>query len=417
MERAYYSNTIERFISESNMSILGSLTTNHSNRTLEELQKNAWLKQIDILKDQLNNFKGKIYFEFTIPRMGKRVDNIVIINNIAFIIEFKVGEGGYDKQAINQVIDYTRDLQNFHEGSHDIMLIPVLVATNADNIEEQSSKVISHRTAAKSNQFNLAVTLNKYLENVGKPIDVQYWENSIYKPTPTIVEAAKALFKNHNIEEITRTDSENKINLTKTTRSINSIIETSKSNNFKSICFVTGVPGAGKTLAGLDISFKRMNTDKKENAVFLSGNGPLVDVLREALTRDHVLSVKEKGENISKGSASIKSNTFIQNIHHFRDDNLRSDNPPTEKVVVFDEAQRAWTNQAVSSFMRRKKGIDDFNKSEPEFLIEVMNRHKEWCTIVCLIGGGQEINQGEAGIEEWVKSLKDHFFKLECLFF
>ena len=408
MKRAYYSNTIEGFILESNMSIMGNLTTNHSNRSLEELQKNAWLKQIDILKDQLKGFKGKIYFEFTIPRMGKRVDNIVIVNNIAFIIEFKVGEGGYDKQAINQVIDYTRDLQNFHEGSHDIMLIPVLVATNADNIEEQTSKVISHRTAAKSNQFNLAVTLNKYLENIGESIDVQYWENSIYKPTPTIVEAAKALYNNHNIEEITRSDS-GKINLTKTTRCINSIIEKSKSNNIKSICFVTGVPGAGKTLAGLDISVKRMNTDKKENAVFLSGNGPLVDVLREALTRDHVMSAKENGENITKGSAAIKSNAFIQNIHHFRDDNIRSNHPPTEKVVVFDEAQRAWTNEAVSSFMKRKKGIDDFNKSEPEFLIDVMNRHEEWCTIVCLIGGGQEINKGEAGIEEWIESLRNHF--------
>lgn len=152
-----------------------------------------------------------------------------------------------------------------------------------------------------------------------------------------------------------------------------------------------------------------MKTDKDEHAVFLSGNGPLVDVLREALTRDEVLTAKENGEKLSKKHAAIKANAFIQNIHHFRDDNLLSDKAPIEKVVVFDEAQRVWTNHQVSLFMKRKKGVEDLNKSEPEFLIDVMNRHSDWCTIVCLIGGGQEINTGEAGLEEWVSSLKNHF--------
>jgi len=124
--------------------------------------------------------------------------------------------------------------------------------------------------------------------------------------------------------------------------------------------------------------------------VFLSGNGPLVDVLREALTRDEVITAKENGVRLSKKQAGIKANAFIQNIHHFRDDNLLSDKAPIEKVVVFDEAQRAWTNYQVSSFMKRKKGVEDFNKSEPEFLIDVMNRHSDWCTIVCLIGGAKK---------------------------
>ena len=177
----------------------------------------------------------------------------------------------------------------------------------------------------------------------------------------------------------------------------------------KSICFVTGVPGAGKTLAGLNIAVKRMKADEDEHAVFLSGNGPLVDVLREALTRDEVLTAKEKGKKLSKKQAAIKANAFIQNIHHFRDDNLLSDKAPIEKVVVFDEAQRAWTKDQVSSFMKRKKGVENFNMSEPEFLIDVMNRHSDWCTIICLIGGGQEINTGEAGLEEWIDSIKNHF--------
>jgi len=408
MKRAYYSNNIQDFLLDSDSSILGELTANHSNRSLEELQVNAWRKQITILKNQLSEFDGQIYFEFAIPRMGKRVDNIVIINNVAFIIEFKVGDGGYEKHAIEQVIDYTVDLKNFHEGSHDIKLIPVLVATNAASVAEQDNHVLAHKSATKSNRFDLAETLKQYLKDNSKSIDIEYWENSIYKPTPTIVEAAQALYKGHNVKEITRSDS-GTINLSKTAECINSVIDKSKSKGIKSICFVTGVPGAGKTLAGLNIAVERMKTDEDEHAVFLSGNGPLVDVLREALTRDEVLTAKENGEKLSKKQAAIKANAFLQNIHHFRDDNLLSDKAPIEKVVVFDEAQRAWTNHQVSSFMKRKKGVEDFNKSEPEFLIDVMNRHSDWCTIVCLIGGGQEINTGEAGLEEWVSSLKNHF--------
>lgn len=408
MKRAYYSNEIQEFLLETESSILGELTANHSNRTLEELQINAWRKQIDILKIQLIGFYGKIYFEFAIPRMGKRVDNIVIINDVAFIVEFKVGDGGYEKHAVEQVIDYTVDLKNFHEGSHFTKLIPVLVATNAANFIEPIDDIVCYKTVAKSNQYNFSETLKNFINYDITPIDIDYWENSIYKPTPTIVEAAQALYKGHNVKEITRSDS-GTINLSKTADCINSVIEKSKSNKLKSICFVTGVPGAGKTLAGLNIAVERMKVDEDEHAVFLSGNGPLVDVLREALTRDEVLTAKENGEKLTKKQAAIKANAFIQNIHHFRDDNLLSDKAPIERVVVFDEAQRAWTNEQVSSFMKRKKGVENFNKSEPEFLIDVMNRHSGWCTIVCLIGGGQEINTGEAGLGEWVNSLKNHF--------
>jgi len=408
MNRAYYSKSIQDFLLEDDSSILGELTANHSNRTLEELQINAWRKQIHILKDQLDAFNGQIYFEFAIPRMGKRVDNIIILNDIVFVIEFKVGDGGYEKNAIEQVIDYTIDLKNFHEGSHHLTLIPILIATNAGTVKESIENVINLKNVGKSNQYNLANTLSSFINYDNSSIDIKYWENSIYKPTPTIVEAAQALYKGHNVHEITRSDS-GTINLSKTADCINLVIEKSKSNKIKSICFVTGVPGAGKTLAGLNIAVERMKADEDEHAVFLSGNGPLVDVLREALTRDEVITAKENGEKLTKKQAAIKANAFIQNIHHFRGDNLLSDKAPIEKVVVFDEAQRAWTKEQVSSFMKRKKGVENFNMSEPEFLIDVMNRHSEWCNIVCLIGGGQEINTGEAGLEEWIDSLRNHF--------
>ena len=408
MKRAYYSNTIDQFINDSVSSIIGELSMNHSNRSLDELQTNAWKKQIEILKDQLNGLYGQIYFEFAIPRMGKRVDNIVILKDAVFIIEFKVGDDRYEKYAIEQVIDYTIDLKNFHEGSHFVKLIPILVATNAEIAINEFQEIINHKTSAKSNKNNLKEVIKTFLNEYVEPIDVDYWENSIYKPTPTIVEAAQALYKGHNVKEITRSDS-GAINLSRTAACLNEIIEHATTSRSKSICLVTGVPGAGKTLAGLNIANERMNADENEHAVFLSGNGPLVDVLREALARDEVQSARESGQNTSKKQAAIKANAFIQNIHHFRDDNLLSEKAPIEKVVVFDEAQRAWTLQQVSSFMKRKKGIEDFNMSEPEFLIDVMNRHEDWCTIICLIGGGQEINTGEAGLEEWIVALKGHY--------
>ncbi len=323
MKRAYYSKKIDQFFNDSVSSIIGELSLNHSNRSLVELQTNAWKKQIEILKVQLNGLQGQIYFEFAIPRMGKRVDNIVIVKDTVFILEFKVGYGGYEKYAIEQVIDYTIDLKNFHEGSHCAKLIPILVATNAETTSNEFQEIVNHETAAKANKNNLQEVMKTFLYGNEKPIDVEFWENSIYKPTPTIVEAAQALYKGHNVKEITRSDS-GAINLSKTAACINEIVEHSKTSKSKSICFVTGVPGAGKTLAGLNIANERMNADKNEHAVFLSGNGPLVDVLREALTRDEVRTAKESGKNRTKKQAAIKANAFIQNIHHFRDDNLLS---------------------------------------------------------------------------------------------
>ena len=417
MRRSYYSSSIHEFLNDPDANIVGELTKNHTNRSLVETQVNSWFEQIKILKDQLAEFNGQIYFEFAIPRMGKRVDNIVIIDNVVYVIEFKVGNDGYAKHAIDQVLDYTIDLKNFHEGSHKVQLVPILVDTDAAPVlkKQNIGLILSNNSAAKSNRNNLRDIINDFLDEKKEPINIEMWANSIYKPTPTIVEAAQALYKGHNVKEITRSDSGTK-NLSLTADSINEIIDNSKKNKVKSICFVTGVPGAGKTLAGLNAAVERMNIAEDEHAVFLSGNGPLVDVLREALARDDVKAAARENIRLSKEEARTKSSAFIQNIHHFRDEYLISDKAPVEKVVVFDEAQRAWTRKQVSSFMKRKKGIDDFNISEPQFLIEVMNRHDDWCTIVCLIGGGQEIYTGEAGLIEWINSLRSHFSDWEIHF-
>lgn len=409
MKRSYYQNTTEEFLIEDINSIFGQLAKNHQH-DLEKQQKNAWVEQIEFLKSNLKDIQGNIYFEFSIPRMGKRVDNILISNHFIFVIEFKVGDNQYTSAAQNQTIDYCLDLLNFHEGSHNKKIIPILVATKASEEPYEIQSAIRLDSCILCNADNFQNTLKNILETQteGQIINVSDWENSIYKPTPTIIEAAQALYKGHNVQEISRSDS-CAINLSRTAKAINEIIETAKTKKQKSICFLTGVPGAGKTLAGLNIANERLKTDESEHSVFLSGNGPLVDVLREALTRDSVETAKENGDKLKKTDAEREAKAFIQNIHHFRDDNLKTKDAPIEKVVVFDEAQRAWQKEQVSKFMKTKKGIDNFEMSEPEYLISVMNRHEDWCTIVCLIGGGQEINTGEAGVSEWIESLKQKY--------
>ncbi|AZQ64663.1 DUF2075 domain-containing protein [Flammeovirga pectinis] len=402
MKRYYYGDTIADFLKKDTITIQGFLLKYHKNKQLEELQKNAWEAQIDILKNQLIGLEGQIYFEYTIPRMGKRVDNIIIIDSKVFVVEFKVGSKSFDSISLDQVIDYTEDLRNFHEGSHNADLFPILISTRANPIPDFNTEI------GKCNSHNLSQYIQFVIKNKKtKYLNVEQWENSIYKPTPTIIEAAQALYKGHNVQDISRSDS-GAINLTRTSNCISKIIDSSKEKYQKSICFVTGVPGAGKTLAGLNIATIRKSKSKDEHAVFLSGNGPLVDVLRAALAKDEVKTAKENKIKLKTDDAKRKANSFIQNIHHFRDDNVGSLKAPIEKVVVFDEAQRAWNKHQAIKFMN-SKGHKDFKMSEPEFLIDVMNRHSGWCTIICLIGGGQEINTGEAGIKEWVTAIKEKY--------
>ncbi|MHC4233006.1 MAG: DUF2075 domain-containing protein, partial [Planctomycetota bacterium] len=345
--------------------------------------------------------------EYSIPRMGKRVDNILLIDGIVFVLEFKVGEESYPLYALDQALDYALDLKNFHEQSHTKKIIPILISTHAiEHINVLQPFEDSVFEPLRANKKNLMRILKwASAEHKDGQMDADAWQQSIYKPTPTIIEAAQALYKGHSVQEISRSDG-GAINLSKTSDAIAKIIDDSKLHNRKSICFITGVPGAGKTLAGLNIANERHNVDEDEHAVFLSGNGPLVQVLQEALARNEVQDKKGTSEEITKNEALRHTKVFIQNIHHYRDDALQTNEPPIGQVAVFDEAQRAWTLEQTSSFMKRKKGILDFTMSEPDFLIGVMDRHNDWAIIICLIGGGQEINTGEAGLPEWFSALQ-----------
>lgn len=410
MSRYYYRKDITGFLIEPTLSILGELVKRHE-FTLEEQQRNAWIEQIELLKTYLAQATGDIIFEYTIPRMGKRIDCVIIARAAILAIEFKIGAYSYDSHALNQVMDYALDLKNFHEQSHQQPIIPILICTKA---EERSTSFSFYSdgitTVLLSNGTSLAeIILNAQSISHALPIKVDSWVNSIYKPTPSIIEAAQALYQGHSVEEISRSDA-GAINLSKTASAITEIINRSKLKGVKSICFLTGVPGAGKTLAGLNLANSWYNPDDNEHAVFLSGNGPLVEVLREALARNDIENAHIHGQKKQKSEALSKAKAFIQNIHHFRDDALNNDDkPPIERVVVFDEAQRAWTLKQTASFMKIKKGRSNFNQSEPEFLISVMDKHSDWATIICLIGGGQEINTGEAGLQEWFSALKRSF--------
>ncbi|WP_180176955.1 DUF2075 domain-containing protein [Acinetobacter sp. YH12039] len=417
MLRSYYQGSVQQFIHTNEQEIMGALALQHE-FALEDLQKNAWLKQIEILKQQLDFLdEGEIFFEFSIPRMGKRVDNILLIRNLIFVIEFKVGEKSYPQYAKTQVIDYCLDLLNFHEGSHQQKVIPLLISTQAQSCEQSWSAVSTYQDTLCCNTHNLRIVIEQALYQFAglTQLNIKQWVESRYKPTPTIIEAAQALYQGHTVDEISRSDAGAK-NLAITSKKIEQIIEDAKLTNKKTICFLTGVPGAGKTLAGLNIANQRLKTNEQEHSVFLSGNGPLVDVLREALVRNTVELAKQQTEKKTRSEAEREAKAFVQNIHHFRDHYLKSNEVPIEKVVIFDEAQRAWQKDQVSNFMKQKKGIDNFSMSEPEFIISVMDRHADWCVVVCLIGGGQEINTGEAGVSEWLSALEHKYPKWKIYF-
>lgn len=414
MNRALYSNTISKFLDSVDDTILGALARENP-FPLEQTQRDAWLEEIGILKSVLENYRngGAIYLEFSIPRMGQRIDAVLLIRSVIFVLEFKVGEKEFTSYAIDQVMDYTLDLKNFHETSHEQFIAPILIATNA-RISYTTIELTPHDDKIlypiRCNVDLLSDVIKDVLNFCdGDKIEKSIWENGHYKPTPTIIEAAKALYFGHSVSEISRNDA-SAINISKTSEEIYKIIDSSRIQKRKSICFVTGVPGAGKTLVGLNIANKYSDEKDELYSVFLSGNGPLVKILREALTRDKVKRDKEAGLKTKKGVVFGAVKSKIQNVHNFRDDCLVDfEKPPIEHVALFDEAQRAWTLEQTSSFMKRKKGKPNFNHSEPEFLISCLDRHNDWAVVVCLVGGGQEINTGEAGISEWLNSVHNTF--------
>lgn len=438
-QRYYYSDTISNFLNRSNEEIIGKLTL-ASQHDINDDTSNSWLEEVEILKNVLTpyNERGSLYFEYNIPRMGRRADVIVVIDEIVFILEFKTAGSKFTHDAITQVWDYALDLKNFQEGSLERIIVPVLVATlernnNCDFSLNPFKDNVYEPLRTNANRLCDAFSIS--LENIPHP-KIEHsddrddqWAKSGYEPTPTIIEAAIALYEENTVEDITKHGGDIK----KASDELCNIINYCRKNNRKAICFITGVPGAGKTLIGLNTAIDQFN--RGEKAVYLSGNFPLVEVLQEALTRDYIRRdrIKARIESrraCTKEEAKSRVKAFIQMIHHYRDLYLEGtevvDNEikpiegyfqshadkayiPAEHVAIFDEAQRAWTDDELKRFMREKKGIRDFPYSEPEYLISCMNRQLDWGVVICLVGNGQAINKGEAGLTEWIESISRSF--------
>ena len=431
MERFYYGKTIAEFLAEEPEAIFGALSQAESFDTARD-QKNAWNEEIGLLKSILQGYNGDVFFEYSIPRLGKRVDVILLINGVVLCLEFKAGAERFETADKEQVWDYALDLKNFHEPSRDLFVAPVLVATDApDEPFELATCNYDDKVYAplQANASTLKEAIVKVVDATPKAnVEGMNWARGRYSPTPTIIQAASALYAKHNVESITRCDAGE--NLKVTTDFILGIIDHAKANNEKCICFVTGVPGAGKTLVGLNVAMKQF--EKKEPAVYLSGNKPLVDVLTEALARDKVKQEREAGNQYTLTTARREVKSFIQIIHHYRDNALAKLKMPirdgkleideakakkheedgyseVEHVAIFDEAQRLWDQPHLSAWLARKKGVQNFPMSESEFLIWSLDLRPDWAVVVCLVGGGQEINSGEAGIAEPIRAANDTF--------
>ena len=446
--RCLYNNSFAGFLNDPKTLVFGMLHENNLG-IIRPTSEAAWDGEITIMQDTLSNFSGipgKIVFEYDIPRLGKRIDVVLLCNGIIFCIEFKVGQRSILEADIDQVLDYALDLKNFHRFSRDKLIVPILCATefNSSSSDIQLSvyddKVVNPLVTGKT---GLAVLIDKVLDNYPHetPIDDR-WIISPYAPTPTIIEAARTLYENHSVENITRHEADD-VYTDRTINYVLKVIKECKEQQKKSICFVTGVPGAGKTLVGLDVAIKQtyQGHDKPvedEQAVYLSGNGPLVAVLTEALAQDNYKKSREKGEKKKLTDSRRDVKKSIQMIHHYRDTMLAKIKTPIENntleidpekavemkdsgyaevehVAIFDEAQRSWTHKRLAAYLKRggtygnKLKVDKFPMSEAAFLIWSLDQRKDWATIVCLVGGGQEINTGEAGISEWIKAINESF--------
>ncbi len=414
---AFYLNTISNFLDDNNDLIIGSLTKQAGIAGFHQqlhTQTLSWNEEINVLKSSLKELINQksassefgILLEYPIARREKRIDTVIIANNLIIVIEFKVGKDDYFNTDKEQLLDYCLDLRDFHFESRNKIIVPILLATNGKNIENKfpnENELIKNITFANSN--NIASNILEILERNDakiKEIDNNKWDKSDYSPTPTIIEAAQTLYAGKSVIEISRSHAGTK-NLTKTSDAIVNAIKLAKANNQKIVCFITGVPGAGKTLAGLNIAHdNEFQGHEKSLATFLSGNGPLIKVLREALSRDAFKKIKSSDKNARKKETD-RIISFIENVHRFLDHYfLEKERIPNNKIVIFDEAQRAWNaEQSMRKFQRPY--------SEPEMMFEIMNRHKDWAVIVALVGGGQEINTGEAGLPEWGRIIQEKF--------
>jgi hypothetical protein len=366
-------------------------------------QTEAWLAEFEaieqmaaaLIADTSGPQDWHILLEFTIPRRGRRPDAVLLADDVIFVIEFKTGSAGFTSADRWQAKSYALDLRDFHGPSAGYPIVPILALANATGgtspLYDSPSGQISDVQCVGFGQ--LSAVINKCYAKLHRPgrepIDAIAWDEGNYHPTPTIIEASQRLFAGHTVADIAYNTSSN---LTETTSRLVELINEARLANRRLICFVTGIPGAGKTLAGLNAAHSPAVREEGETiAVFLSGNGPLIHVIRSAIERD----IKSRGG--SQEQAKHQAGAFIRPVHTLIGEFAKGQcGAPPEHIIVFDEAQRAWN--AVTT-------KDAHGRSEPEIFLEAVEQREEWSAIIALVGGGQEINTGEAGLSEWGKAL------------
>lgn len=409
--KAYYCNSIPGFIQDTSDSIIGHLVKRAFDNN--DKQIDAWNNQICELQKKLEEcaMEGDIIFEYDIVRLGKRIDVILLIKHMVFSLEFKNGKNIYTAQDAQQAEDYAIDIKNFHKESEDLYVCPILIATDAPKYKKQQSidsypdkQIFLQRENMDTLADKLCQIIDKYGED--EEIDFDKWFHSPYHPTPTIIAAAVEAYTSHDISEIAHSEA-GQDDIDKCEQKIEELVEYARKNKKKCVCFVTGVPGAGKTLVGLDVVAKNLKKETDNLSVYLSGNGPLVEVLREALKK----SVKDKKQNKKETEAAI--NALIQSSFAFKRDNARLNTPTPEHIMIFDEAQRVWDVQKMT---RKHEKDPDMSVSEPHLLFRIMDRHDDWAVMICLVGLGQDIYDGEVGINEWFRTGIEDFKDWEMYF-
>lgn len=425
--KSYYCNSILGFLKDEPNEILGSLTKFGAKYGFDSSQEQigAWEEQISSLQSKLHDSgtSGDIIFEYDIVRMGKRIDVVLLIKHMVFSLEFKNGASKFLARDAEQAEDYALNLKNFHKESENLYVCPILIATEAEN---RDNLIDAYEDGQIRLQYANKKTIMSCIKDVydkygsDERIDFDRWYNSPYCPTPTIIEAAVSAYKDNTVAEIAHSEAGQE-GIEACEKAIQRIVEDAKENGKKAICFVTGVPGAGKTLVGLDMASKNLKVEEKRQAVYLSGNGPLVAVLRQALIdNSRERKSEQEGRKISKDERDeIKAavSAFIQEAYRFRKDNINHDQiEPAENVIIFDEAQRCWDKSKLSDWTKKKMNRSDINVSEPEYFISVMDRRKDWAVIICLVGLGQDIYDGEVGINEWFRSCIEDFADWELYY-
>ena len=397
--RPWFAQNLGDFRRQSPSDIAARLAYEQADRfgSLELKQRESWEQSAALLQEALveGDSKWHIFMECDLLRLEKRADAILLTDRAIFVLEFKMGAQKPDLADLRQTDNYAMDLHDFHAGSRGVPIIPVLIAPSLPK-RDLELPLFWHGVAP------VMVTNGAMLRDIvaraqaaitppAIPIEADAWARSAYRPVPSVLEAARLLYRRNAVPDIgaTRADAHN---LTRTTEAIARVIAQARADAGRYVVFVTGIPGAGKTLCGLNLVF---GTLRDYGAAFLSGNVPLVTVLREALARD---AAPQGGAAFQ--AAERAARTALQNVHRFLEHHvINAAEKPEARIIVFDEAQRAWDEaQATRDGQRRKSHL---TRSEPAHTLEIMARHEGWAVIVALIGNGQEINTGEAGLAEW----------------